>query len=94
MEYDSLLLRSELALATHGRLGEAGITIPFPQRDLHLASVSPEVSAVLAGKEGAEPGRARSWMLCSLSDGRGIRYLHLTNAHNDPDQGNGDLYVL
>ena len=57
MEYDSLLLRSELALATHGRLGEAGITIPFPQRDLHLASVSPEVSVVLAGKEGAEPDR-------------------------------------
>ena len=57
MEYDSLLLRSELALATHGRLGEAGITIPYPQRDLHLASVSPEVSTVLAGKEGAEPDR-------------------------------------
>ncbi|MGH8507570.1 MAG: mechanosensitive ion channel family protein [Gammaproteobacteria bacterium] len=59
MEYDSLVLRSELALATHRSLSEAGITVPFPQRDLHLASVPPELSAVLAGKEGAQLDRAR-----------------------------------
>lgn len=40
---------SELALAVHRSLSEAGITIPFPQRDLHLASVSPEVRAALSG---------------------------------------------
>jgi len=40
---------SELALAVHRSLYEAGITIPFPQRDLHLASVSPEAGAALSG---------------------------------------------
>jgi small-conductance mechanosensitive channel len=39
---------SELALAVHRRLCEAGIAIPFPQRDLHLASVAPEVHAALS----------------------------------------------
>ena len=32
-------------------LGEAGITIPFPQRDLHLASVSSAARAALSGVE-------------------------------------------
>lgn len=31
------------------KLKEAGINIPFPQRDLHLNSISPEVLAVLQG---------------------------------------------
>ncbi len=39
---------SELALAVHRSLCKAGIAIPFPQRDLHLASVSPEVHAALS----------------------------------------------
>jgi small-conductance mechanosensitive channel len=50
--YDrTLAIRSELALGIHRALGEAGITIPFPQRDLHLASVSPEARALFAGSE-------------------------------------------
>jgi len=40
---------SELALAVNRSLCEAGIAIPFPQRDLHLASVSPTVGAALSG---------------------------------------------
>jgi len=36
-------------LAVHRGLREAGITIPFPQRDLHLASVSPAVRDTLSG---------------------------------------------
>lgn len=53
-DYDrTLAIRSELALATHRALAEAGITIPFPQRDLHLASVSDEVRAALTGRESA-----------------------------------------
>jgi small-conductance mechanosensitive channel len=40
---------SELALAVHRSLCEAGIAIPFPQRDLHLASVSPTAQAALSG---------------------------------------------
>jgi small-conductance mechanosensitive channel len=39
-----LLLRSELALRVHDALRDAGIEIPFPQRDLHLRSVSPEAA--------------------------------------------------
>ena len=39
---------SELALAVHRSLSEAGIAIPFPQRDLHLASVSPAARAALS----------------------------------------------
>ncbi|MCC6765710.1 MAG: mechanosensitive ion channel [Deltaproteobacteria bacterium] len=42
-------LTSDLAVAVHRALGDAGITIPFPQRDLHLASVAPEAGAALAG---------------------------------------------
>lgn len=40
---------SELALAVHRSLSAAGIVIPYPQRDLHLASVSPEARAALSG---------------------------------------------
>jgi small-conductance mechanosensitive channel len=49
-EYERTLPRtSELALAVHRSLRDAGITIPFPQRDLHLASVSPAARAALSG---------------------------------------------
>jgi potassium-dependent mechanosensitive channel len=44
-------IRSELVLATYRALREAGIEIPFPQQDLHLASVSPAVRAALGGPE-------------------------------------------
>jgi small-conductance mechanosensitive channel len=47
----TLPLTSELALAVHRGLHGAGITIPFPQRDLHLASVSPAVRDALRGNE-------------------------------------------
>jgi small-conductance mechanosensitive channel len=49
-EYERTLPRtSELALAVHRSLCDAGIAIPFPQRDLHLASVSPAARAALSG---------------------------------------------
>jgi small-conductance mechanosensitive channel len=47
----TLPLTSELALAVHRCLREADITVPFPQRDLHLATVSPAVRNALLGKE-------------------------------------------
>lgn len=50
-DYDrSPTLRSELALDVQRRLGEAGIKVPFPQRDLNLASVSPAALAALDGQ--------------------------------------------
>jgi small-conductance mechanosensitive channel len=51
-DYDrTSAIRSEIALATHRSLREAGIEIPFPQRDLHVASVSPAVRAIFGAKE-------------------------------------------
>jgi small-conductance mechanosensitive channel len=46
IDYDRTVgLTSEVALGVHRALREAGIPIPFPQRDLHLASISPEARA-------------------------------------------------
>jgi small-conductance mechanosensitive channel len=42
-------IRSEVFLNLHDKLLEAGIEIPFPQRDLHFRSITPEVAAVLKG---------------------------------------------
>jgi len=44
---DWAAIRSQLVLSIHDALAAAGITIPFPQRDLHLRSVEPEVAARL-----------------------------------------------
>ncbi|MGD8307856.1 MAG: mechanosensitive ion channel [Chromatiales bacterium] len=44
---DWLTVRSELRVAIHRALREAGIEIPFPQRDLHLRSVDPAASDAL-----------------------------------------------
>jgi small-conductance mechanosensitive channel len=40
-------VQSDIAVATHDALEEAGIAIPFPQRDLHLRSVAPEAAGAL-----------------------------------------------
>jgi small-conductance mechanosensitive channel len=40
---------SDLRVAVNAALAEAGIEIPFPQRDLHLRSVDPKAGAALAG---------------------------------------------
>ncbi|MGD9345881.1 MAG: mechanosensitive ion channel [Candidatus Aminicenantes bacterium] len=39
---DWVRIQSEIHLAIHSALKEAGIEIPFPQHDLHLKSVAPE----------------------------------------------------
>ena len=44
---NGLRVLSDLAVATTRAFAEAGITIPFPQRDLHLKSVTPETGEVL-----------------------------------------------
>jgi len=43
---DRLQTRSALAVAVNRALAEAGIEIPFPQRDLHLRSVEPAAAAL------------------------------------------------
>lgn len=42
-----LEVTSALALAVHRVLKDAGIAVPFPQRDLNVASISPEAAAAL-----------------------------------------------
>ncbi|MEJ2006477.1 MAG: hypothetical protein P8X57_16305 [Cyclobacteriaceae bacterium] len=39
-----LATRSEIMTAVYGSLAEAGIEIPFPQRDLHIRSWDPNAS--------------------------------------------------
>jgi small-conductance mechanosensitive channel len=48
-------MTSDLALAVHRALTAADVAIPFPQRDLHLASIAPAAGAVLAGRREREP---------------------------------------
>jgi small-conductance mechanosensitive channel len=49
-DFDSWVkIRSALTVRVHDALKDAGIEIPFPQHDLHLRTVSPAASAVLAG---------------------------------------------
>ena len=43
-----IAIRGALSLAVHDGLVNAGIEIPFPQRDLHLRSVSPQARADLS----------------------------------------------
>jgi small-conductance mechanosensitive channel len=50
---DWVKIRSDLTVRVYETLAKEGIEIPFPQRDLHLRSVSPEAGAVLAGQRPA-----------------------------------------
>jgi small-conductance mechanosensitive channel len=40
-------IRSEVNIDINAKLAEAGIEIPFPQRDLHLRSVDPGAGEAL-----------------------------------------------
>lgn len=44
---DSVFIRSNMAVRILNALQEAGIDIPYPQRDLHLQSISPEILALI-----------------------------------------------
>jgi small-conductance mechanosensitive channel len=54
----SRVLQSRLVLEIHRALREAGIEIPFPQRDLHLRSVDPAVRGALERGAVVRPLRA------------------------------------
>jgi small-conductance mechanosensitive channel len=54
--YDQRLqIQSDLAVAVNRALADNGIEIPFPQRDLHVRSVSPSSAQALAGTPRPEP---------------------------------------
>jgi small-conductance mechanosensitive channel len=50
--------RSMLAMRVYSALRQAGIEIPFAQRDLHLRSMSEEVAAALARRDAPPPASA------------------------------------
>jgi len=52
---EAFVAASNVALAINRGLAEAGVQIPFPQRDLHLVSVAPGIGAK-AGLSAAETG--------------------------------------
>jgi len=45
-----LTTKSQVTIAIYDGLNEAGITIPFPQQDLHVKSIEPEVEKVILQK--------------------------------------------
>ncbi|UCF19282.1 MAG: mechanosensitive ion channel [Gemmatimonadota bacterium] len=52
-------VQSELTLAVHHALRDAGITIPFPQRDLHLRSVDPSIGGLISRKSAGDKENPR-----------------------------------
>ena len=50
-ENNGLQITSEVALAAMQLLDDAGIEIPFPQRDLHVRSIDPDAAGLLASSE-------------------------------------------
>ena len=50
-----LRIKSDVTVAVNGALVEAKIPIPFPQRDLHLQSIAPVVTAAVQKGESAAP---------------------------------------
>jgi small-conductance mechanosensitive channel len=53
---DFIRVRSELTVAVGKALREAEITIPFPQRDLHVRSVNPQATQGLRREDGEGSG--------------------------------------
>ncbi|NOX85846.1 MAG: mechanosensitive ion channel family protein [Chlorobi bacterium] len=49
--------KSEVAIAIYDALQEAGIQIPFPQHDLHLKSIDPEIEKVAFRKTNVQSGK-------------------------------------
>lgn len=52
------IIASDLYFAIFKAFREAGVEIPFPQRDLHLKTVSSEAESALGGRKQAEDGAA------------------------------------
>jgi small-conductance mechanosensitive channel len=53
-ENNGLQITSEVALKAMRLLDNAGIEIPFPQRDLHVRSVEPSAAGLLPANEPAK----------------------------------------
>jgi potassium efflux system protein len=53
---DGYSTKSDISVAVQEALAQAGIGVPFPQRDLHLVSVSPTAAADLRSDASQSPG--------------------------------------
>jgi len=58
---ERLQVRSDLGLAIDRHFRAAGITIPFPQRDLHLQSIAPQLSTQFAPPGAVAKGPAKDF---------------------------------
>jgi small-conductance mechanosensitive channel len=52
---DHAVVRSELAMAVAEAVTAAGLEIPFPQQDLHVRSLAPDVAAALGARAATSP---------------------------------------
>jgi small-conductance mechanosensitive channel len=50
-ENNGLLISSEVAMEAMRLLNDAGIEIPFPQRDLHVRSIDPTLTGLLPSSQ-------------------------------------------
>ena len=93
-ESNAVKINSEVALAAMRLLDDAGIEIPFPQRDLRLRSVDPAAAELLSpdgprSDEESEPEEHREsravgeWRFTTLFATRG--FLPLSNTHRSCD---------
>ncbi|MGB5587332.1 MAG: hypothetical protein WBN78_06150, partial [Gammaproteobacteria bacterium] len=55
---DGLQVLTQLNVGINRALADNGIEIPFPQRDLHLRSVDPELGPMLSGSKQSPPAAA------------------------------------
>jgi potassium efflux system protein len=56
-ESNTVKVKSDVAVAAWALLSEAGVEIPFPQRDLRLRAVDPEAAATLLSSNGSQVQR-------------------------------------
>ena len=52
---ETVVVKTDLNLGINDALAEAGIEIPFPQRDLHIRSVDSSIGAPILSKPDGEP---------------------------------------
>jgi potassium-dependent mechanosensitive channel len=56
---DWVTIRTEMTARVYEALAKEGIEIPYPQQDIHIRSVAPEIGQQLAGANPPQPGGPR-----------------------------------
>jgi len=72
-ENNGLQITSEVALCAMQLLDDAGIEIPFPQRDLHVRSIDPSAAGMLPSSEPVKRTSMESALNSLAPEAKGIR---------------------